>query len=92
MNRFTSDEPTSVPVLRIDSELERQQVERLERVRARRNKREVDEALGEVERAAGTAENLMPHIVRAVEAYATLGEISDRMRASFGEYTGETCE
>jgi methylmalonyl-CoA mutase N-terminal domain/subunit len=92
MNRFISDEQTSVPVLRIDPELERQQIERLESVRVRRNKREVSEALAEVERAAGTDENLMPHIVLAVEAYATLGEISDRMRAIFGEYTGETYE
>ena len=92
MNRFTSDEATSVPVLRLDPELERQQIERLDRVRARRDKREVSEALKEVERAARTDENLMPHIVRAVEAYATLGEISDRLRAVFGEYTGETYE
>ena len=92
MNRFTSDEVTSVPVLRIDPELERQQIERLERVRARRDDPEVNSALGEVERAASTDENLMPHIVRAVEAYATLGEISDRLRAVFGEYRGETHE
>jgi methylmalonyl-CoA mutase N-terminal domain/subunit len=90
VNRFTLDEATSVPLLRIDSELERQQIERLDRVRARRNERDVREALAEIERAARTDENLMPHIVRAVEAYATLGEISDRMRAVFGEYTGET--
>lgn len=92
MNRFTSDEPTSVPVLCLDPELERQQIERLERVRARRDERDVSESLTEVERAARTDENLMPHIVRAVEAYATLGEISDRLRAVFGEYTGETYE
>jgi methylmalonyl-CoA mutase, N-terminal domain len=90
VNRFTLDEATSVPLLRIDSELERQQIERLDRVRARRDERDVREALAEIERAARTGENLMPHIVRAVEAYATLGEISDRMRAVFGEYTGET--
>jgi methylmalonyl-CoA mutase, N-terminal domain len=92
VNRFTTDEVTSVPVLRIDPELERQQIERLERVRAGRDEREASEALAEVERAARVSENLMPHIVRAVEAYATLGEISDRLRAVFGEYTGETYE
>jgi len=90
VNRFTLDEATSVPLLRIDSELERQQIERLDRVRARRNERDVREALAEIERATRTDENLMPHIVRAVEAYATLGEISARMRAVCGEYTGET--
>ena len=92
MNRFTSDEVTSVPVLRIDPELERQQIERLDRVRARRDSRDVVEALDEVERAARTDENLMPHIVRAVEAYATLGEVSDRLRTVFGEYTSAGSE
>jgi len=89
LNRFTSDEAATVPLLKIDSELESQQIERLNRVRAQRNAREVHELLGEVERAARTDENLMPHIVRAVEGFATLGEISDRLRAVFGEYKGE---
>jgi len=88
VNRFAMEESASVPLLRIDPELERQQIERVNRVRARRDERVACEALGEVERAAGTHENLMPHILRAVEAYATLGEISDRLRAVFGEYTG----
>jgi len=92
LNRFTTDEPTSVPVLRIDPELERQQIDRLNRVRARRDVKDVSKALGEIERAARTDENLMPHIVRAVESYATLGEISDRLRAVFGEYTGSGSE
>ncbi len=90
MNRFTVDEPPSVPVMRIDPELERQQIERLGRVRARRDDATVRETLAAVERAARSDDNLMPRIVRAVEAYATLGEISDRLRAVFGEYTGET--
>jgi methylmalonyl-CoA mutase, N-terminal domain len=89
LNRFTSDEAATVPLLKIDSELESQQVERLNRVRAQRNAREVNELLGQVERAARTDENLMPHIVRAVEGFATLGEISDRLRTVFGEYKGE---
>jgi methylmalonyl-CoA mutase N-terminal domain/subunit len=90
MNRFTLDEPTSVPVLRIDPALERQQIDRLAKVRERRDAPVVQGALNEIERAARSDENLMPHIVTAVEAYATLGEISDRLRAVFGEYTGET--
>jgi methylmalonyl-CoA mutase N-terminal domain/subunit len=90
VNRFTMEEPASIPLLRIDPELERQQVERLNGARARRNQRVASEALDEVERAAGSDENLMPHILNAVEAYATLGEISDRLRAVFGEYTGAT--
>jgi methylmalonyl-CoA mutase N-terminal domain/subunit len=90
MNRFITDEGTSVPLLRIDPELERQQVERLAAVRARRDQKAVQRALEDIERSARGDDNLMPHIVRAVENYATLGEISDRLRAVFGEYTGET--
>jgi len=88
VNRFTIDEETSVPVLRIDPELERQQVERLNGVRGRRDGSATREALSGVEEAARGEENLMPHIIRAVEASATIGEISDRLRAVFGEYRG----
>jgi methylmalonyl-CoA mutase, N-terminal domain len=92
VNRFVSEESATVPLLRIDPELERQQVERLKSVRERRDQRVFTEALDQVERAARGDDNVMPHIVRAVEAYATLGEISDRLRAVFGEYTGATSE
>jgi methylmalonyl-CoA mutase N-terminal domain/subunit len=88
VNRFTSEEKSDIPVLRINEELEREQVERLRAVRARRHERATSEALELIERAARTDENLMPHNIRAVEAYATLGEISDRLRAVFGEYAG----
>jgi methylmalonyl-CoA mutase N-terminal domain/subunit len=88
VNRFTNKEETSIPLLRINEELERQQVERLNAVRARRDASVTREALAGVEQAARGEENLMPHIIGAVEASATLGEISDRLRAVFGEYTG----
>ena len=92
VNRFALDEEVSVPLLKLNPELERQQIERLNSVRARRDERAVKEALGQIERAARTNENLMPRIIRAVEAYATLGEISDCLRAVFGEYTGASFE
>ena len=88
VNRFTMDEETTVPLLKLNEELEREQVERLKAVRARRDDGTAREALDQVEQAARTEENLMPRIIRAVESYATLGEISDRLRAVFGEYTG----
>jgi methylmalonyl-CoA mutase, N-terminal domain len=88
MNRFTVGEPASVSVLRIDPEIERRQIERLNNIRARRPRRPVDEALDQVEQGSRSDENLMPRIIRAVEAYATLGEISDRLRSVFGEYAG----
>ncbi len=92
VNRFTMDEKSDVPILRINEALEREQVERLRAVRARRAEAATGEALDLIERAARSDENLMPHIIRAVEAYATLGEISDRLRAVFGEYTGARYE
>lgn len=90
VNRFTVDEPASVPVLRIDPQIESQQIERLTRVRSRRDERAVDEALDEVQHIARLDQNLMPPIIRAVEAYATLGEISDHIRKVFGEYTAQS--
>jgi len=92
VNRFTMDEKSDVPILRINEALEREQVDRLQAVRARRDEQATREALDLVEQAARSDENLMPHIIRAVEAYATLGEISDRLRSVFGEYTGASYE
>ncbi|MEW6211274.1 MAG: methylmalonyl-CoA mutase family protein [Acidobacteriota bacterium] len=92
VNRFTTEEPTTVPLFRVDDELERKQAERVRRVREQRDSSAALEALDRVEAAARGDENLMPHIIRAVESYATLGEISDRLRRVFGEYTGANRE
>ena len=92
VNRFANKEETSIPLFRINEELEQQQIERLRSVRARRDASAAREALGGVEQAARGEENLMPRIIRAVEASATLGEISDRLRGVFGEYAGARLE
>jgi methylmalonyl-CoA mutase N-terminal domain/subunit len=89
VNRFAQKETSSVPVLRIDEMLEREQCERVRRVREKRDGRAAISSLEQVEQAARSGENLMPYIIRAVEAYSTLGEISDRLRSVFGEYNGE---
>jgi len=86
VNQFTVEEETPIPTLRINEEIERAQIERLRRIRAERNWAAVKSSLDNVEQAARSGENLMPHIIRAVEAYATVGEIADRLRAVFGEY------
>ncbi len=86
VNRFTSEEQRPIQLLRVDPEVERSQVERVRALRARRNAEAVRQALGEVERRARTEENLLPAILAAVEAYATVGEISDALRRVFGEY------
>jgi methylmalonyl-CoA mutase, N-terminal domain len=86
VNRYTVDQATSIPILRIDPEIERLQVERLRKLRARRDDASAQAALKEVETTAGTDDNLLPAILNAVKAYATVGEISDAMRRVFGEY------
>ncbi|HZN10303.1 MAG TPA: methylmalonyl-CoA mutase family protein [Blastocatellia bacterium] len=87
VNQFQVAEEVPIPILKIDPAGERAQVERVRAVRAGRSAGEWRAALDGVERTARGGENLMPPILRAVEAYATLGEISDRLRAVFGEYT-----
>jgi methylmalonyl-CoA mutase N-terminal domain/subunit len=86
VNRFQSESRSSVPIQRIDEDLERRQVERLRAFRSRRNKAAHQAALRDVEEAARSRENLMPRIIAAVEACCTVGEISDAMRRVFGEY------
>ncbi len=86
VNRFQIEEERPIPTLRLDPAGEQAQIERVRRVRAERNTAVAMAALDQVEQAARSGENLMPPIIAAVEAYATLGEIADRMRAVFGEY------
>jgi methylmalonyl-CoA mutase N-terminal domain/subunit len=86
VNRFTIDEDKPVPIQRIDESLERKQVERLRALRGRRAADLCEDALKSVEDAARSGANLMPRILAAVEAYATVGEISDTLRKIFGEY------
>ena len=92
VNRFTIEETTGVPLFRLDDELERRQAERVRRVREQRDNSAATDALDKVEAAARGDENLMPHIIQAVESNATLGEISDRLHQVFGEYTGANRE
>ncbi|HYL13568.1 MAG TPA: methylmalonyl-CoA mutase family protein [Terriglobales bacterium] len=86
VNRFTVEEERAVPILRIDPALEPRQVERLRALRLRRDKKAWEASLKRIEDAARSGDNLMPRIIGAVEAYATVGEISDTMRKVFGEY------
>jgi methylmalonyl-CoA mutase, N-terminal domain len=86
VNRFAVDDEKPVPIQRIDETLERKQVERLRALRSRRDPQAWQASLKSVEGAARSGANLMPGIVAAVEAYATVGEISDALRRVFGEY------
>jgi methylmalonyl-CoA mutase, N-terminal domain len=86
VNRFHNEEEHKVPIQRIDPELERKQVERVRALRAKRDEKTWRAAVQGVEDAARGSENLMPHIITAVEANATVGEISDALRRVFGEH------
>jgi methylmalonyl-CoA mutase N-terminal domain/subunit len=86
VNRYQSERAAPLATLRIDPDVERAQVERLRNLRARRDAARVNAALRRVEETARSEQNLMPAILEAVKAYATVGEISDAMRRVFGEY------
>jgi methylmalonyl-CoA mutase N-terminal domain/subunit len=86
VNRYTDDEAISPPIQRIDPLLEQEQVARIARLRASRDAGAWAAALDHLEVVARGTDNIMPTIIAAVKAHATLGEISDRLRAVWGEH------
>jgi len=90
VNDYVMDEPLEIPLLRVDEVAERHHLARLNRVRQERDNVRVGETLAGLEQAAQGTENLMPYILEAVRAYATLGEICDVFRQVFGVYRGVT--
>jgi methylmalonyl-CoA mutase N-terminal domain/subunit len=86
LNRFEVEDERPIPIQKIDAALEAKQIERVRALRARRDPGPWKAALQGVEDAARAGDNVMPKIVAAVEACATVGEISDAMRRVFGEY------
>jgi methylmalonyl-CoA mutase, N-terminal domain len=89
VNRFQQADEASIPTLRIDPAVGQRQAAKLAALRDRRDNAAVTAALAALEVAARGSENLMPRILAAVEAHATLGEISDVMRHVFGEQHAE---
>ncbi|MBV9157310.1 MAG: methylmalonyl-CoA mutase family protein [Acidobacteriaceae bacterium] len=88
-NRFQSEDQP-IELLQIDHTAQYRQEEKLAGLRARRNRNDVTKTLDALSRAAEGRENLMPRILDAVRAYATLGEICDSLRDVFGTYTENT--
>jgi methylmalonyl-CoA mutase N-terminal domain/subunit len=86
VNRFTIDHEPDPEVFPIDPELERSQVERVKAWKADRAQDAVDAALGDVQAAARGTQNLLPPMKVALKAGATLGEVSDALRAVYGVY------
>ncbi|KOX97017.1 methylmalonyl-CoA mutase [Halorubrum sp. ASP1] len=86
VNEFEVDEEPEMDLEEVDPEQEQNQRDRLNGVKAERDDDAVDEALAGLREAAQGSENVMPHVVDAVKAYATVQEISDVLRDEFGEY------
>ena len=86
INDYVVEEQSEPEILRVDPSVEKDQISRLAAVKKRRDDQRVQQTLAHVATAAKGSENLLPFIIDAVKAYATLGEICDTMRAVFGEY------
>ncbi|HTY36953.1 MAG TPA: methylmalonyl-CoA mutase family protein [Bacteroidota bacterium] len=86
VNSFKVDEEKSPTLLHIDDQVRVKQIANLRNVKDGRNGRAVEQSLKTLREVAATGDNLMPHLLRSVEAYATIGEISDVLRSVWGEY------
>jgi methylmalonyl-CoA mutase, N-terminal domain len=86
-NCYRMEDVAPIPILKIDSEVERRQVARTREVRRRRDNRKVRACLSRLKDASLEGANLMPVILDAVRAYATLGEICDALRETMGTYS-----
>ncbi|RJS80453.1 methylmalonyl-CoA mutase [Candidatus Bathyarchaeota archaeon] len=86
VNEYSTEEKYPIEILRIDPKVEEEQIARLQKLRRERDNRKVKEVLEKLHYAAEKNVNLMPTIIDAVKAYATLGEICDVLRKVYGEY------
>jgi methylmalonyl-CoA mutase N-terminal domain/subunit len=89
VNEHATEEEPEIPLLRVDTAGEKRQVQRLQELRRTRSTREVQRSLKALQKAARGSENLMPYLLDAVKAYATLGETMDVLREVFGVYTSQ---
>jgi len=86
VNKFMAEDEQAPETLEIGAEIERKQIERLKRLKQERDNQKVSEVLDRVREVARSDQNVMPVLIEAVKAYATVGEISDALREVFGEY------
>ena len=86
VNQFEQREPCSVPLLKIDEEIAKEQIRKLNRLKERRNNDKVKEKLERLKGAARGTENLMPFIIDAIREYASIGEIINALKEVFGTY------
>ena len=88
VNEFTTDAHEEHHIMKIDDTVRDRQIERLKKLKSTRDNEAVAKSLAAVKEKALTEENLLPHILNAVETYATVGEISNSLREVWGEYRG----
>ncbi len=86
VNEYRTADGSDIPLMRVDREGEKKQIDGLNKVRRIRDNREVAQRLKALEQAARCSDNTMPYLVEASKAYATLGEMMDVFRDVFGEY------
>jgi len=86
VNKYSSDSLDVPSVLKVDPALEKRQIERVRALRGRRDNGSVKASLEEIRKTAETGANVVEPVIRAVEHYATVGEISDVFRSIWGEY------
>jgi len=86
VNQFRSEEEPMKDLLKVNPEIEKRQVRKLDEVKKKRKEKEVQEKLKLLREIASSEQNIMPPILDCVRSYATLGEICDQLRAVFGEY------
>ncbi len=86
VNKYTTQENHDEEIIHVGEDLQVKQIERLRKLRRERDNQKVKQVLDKVCSMAKSDENIMPVMIEAVEAYATVGEISDALRQAFGEY------
>jgi methylmalonyl-CoA mutase N-terminal domain/subunit len=86
LNKFQSEEKTSIPVFRVDDDIRNMQARKLSELKQKRDARNVEESLKRIREKAISGENILPVVIEGVENYCTLGEISDVLRKVFGEH------
>jgi methylmalonyl-CoA mutase N-terminal domain/subunit len=86
VNKFTVQEEVAPPLFKVDDSIRKIQTEKIAKVKAERDENNVQQLLAKLEQNAKDGSNVMPTIIESVEAYATLGEVADVFRKTFGEY------
>lgn len=86
VNQFRNDSEIDIPILKINESIRQEQIKNLQTLKSNRDNQKVANCLIAIKNAAKEGTNLMPPVIEAVESFCTLGEISDALRAVFGEY------